>query len=576
MNSGPGPGGAAGPWDRVAIFVQKRRVPILVVATALTALSAAVSPRIETTSDPTAYLPRDRPEVDTWIRMNQRFGVLHTMMIGLEEADAPLTTDGLSRLSRITDGLGKQDGVLLARSLTNVQTLRLGEDGTINAELMVPSIPQDQAGLKKLADRILGDMQVPGALVSRDLKGYMVLIRLDPRKDPRAAARKVRAIVDQERGPMGAFYFGAPFITNMVTHNVYAKLIWIVPIFVVLLFGVLLIRTRNVWSIVLVMFCSGLSLVWWLASMDLAGYALTMTSVNGLLLILVAAALTYARGVQYRLEGRANPLPPTVMVMLVGAVAAFAAVIAFGHLTPVSLPYLARFGEAMAIGMLAVAAVGVMVFLPMVSFLKPVLADRPETNPAVQSRKLYLNLLVFVVMAAIVGSTQIRFAVGLRDLFTDSGEVGRTLAFFDRRFGGDEFIQVDVKGDLRDPAVASRIMRLTDLLEGSGAFADVRSISQVLGFLAHRFSGVHRIPVNGETLNNLWFFLEGSDDVRPMVNDDRNEAMLALRVQSGNQSTSADLVSAVNWAIDGSARKPPASCGPVAPLPPRAHQGRNR
>jgi len=33
-----------------------------------------------------------------------------------------------------------------------------------------------------------------------------------------------------------------------------------------------------------------------------------------------------------------------------------------------------------------------------------------------------------------------------------------------QRFGGSDFIQVDYKGDLKDPAVAARLLRLTDLL----------------------------------------------------------------------------------------------------------------
>lgn len=549
---------APGIWDRMVSFVTRFRGTVLVLAAALTTLTAIISPTIETSSDPTAYLPSDNETVRSWIAMNERFGALHTLMIGLEEPDEPLTSDGLSRVARITDRLNhlRAEGVLLARSLTNVETLQVGSDGTINADLMVPSIPDKPEDLRQLASRILDDMQVPGALISRDLMGYIVLIRLDPRRDSRAVAQLVREAVDEERGPMGAFYFGAPFFTNQVTRQVYAKLPWIVPIFAALLFGMILIRTRSIFAVLLVLFCSGLTLVWWLGFMDLAGYSLTMTSVNGLLLILVLAALVFSRGVQIRLEGGTNPLPSTVMILLGGTVAAFLAVAVFGRLTPVSVPYLARFGEAMAIGGISVAAVGLLAFIPMGSFLSAGLAGKPEPCPTEPDRNRAIALLVAMVLVGGMGSTQLRFAISLDDLFLDSDEVGSMQSFFNRRFGGNEFIQIDVKGNLRDPATVIRLMRLTDLLEGSGVFSDVRSISQVLGFLAHRFNGLHRIPGDGESLNNLWFFLEGSDDVRPLVSDERDEAMLALRVPAGIGATSEDLVSAVKWAIDGSAREP--------------------
>jgi len=546
-------------WDRAASWVVRRRWPVLLLAVAVTALTAVLSPSIETTSDPTAYLPRDREEVLHWLELNDRFGSMHILMVGLEEPDRPFTTDGLTRLARITDRLNelKSEGILLARSLTNVESLSEGEDGTLNASLLVPGIPGSQEGLERLSVRVLEDMQVPGSLVSRDLLGYLILLTLDPNKDMRAVAQKVLDLVEDERGPMEAFFFGAPFFTSRITRQVYAKLPWIVPIFAVLLFGGVLFRTRAIGAVALVLFCSGLALVWWLGFMDLAGYALTMTSVNGLLLILVIGVITFARGAQNRLEGRSTTLPWPTMALLIGTLAAFAVVAVFGRVTPVSLPYLALFGEAMAVGMLALIAMGVLVFIPLGSFLKPSLdVDREQRPPGFNRKRLVLGLACLSAVG-LFGSTQLRFATGLDDLFMKDDDVGSMLSFFDRRFGGNEFIQVDVKGDMRNPANCGRLMRVTDLLEGSGAFADVRSITQVLGFLAHRFSGVHRLPDDAESLNNLWFFIEGSNDVRPLVNDSRDRAMLSLRVPAGNGATSADLVAAVRWAVNGSVRKPP-------------------
>jgi len=562
--STPDNGSAHSAWDRFVGFLVHHRLITLIFAMAVTAMSAAVSPRIETTGDPTAYLPMDRKEVRDWISMNERFGALSMLMVGIEEPGDPLTPDSLARLARITDRLNehKADGILLARSLTNVETLQVGDDGTIHAGLMVPSIPRKDDGIRDLSARILADMQVPGSLVSRDLKGYVILVTPDSRKDLRTVSRLVRDVVEFERGPMQAHYFGAPFISDQVTRQVYAKLPWIVPVFGLLLFGVILLRVRYVKAVFLVLSCSGLALVWWLAFMDIAGYALSMTSVNGLLLLLVVGMLTFARGAQLRLEARRNTLPRPVIIVLSGAFLAFVAVALFGRLTPVSLPYLALFGEAMAIGIVAVSLVGIFVFVPLSSYLDPRLNRRRE-EPAPQiSRKIGSATLLVMLLLGLYGTSNLRFAIGLDDIFLESDAVGTTLSFFDRHFGGNEFIQLDVKGDLRDPAVCARVMRLTDLLEGNGAFSDVRSITQVLGFLAHNFSGSHSIPTDRESLNNLWFFLEGNGDIRPLVTDERDEAMLALRVHAHSPASLKDIVSSVEWAIDSSRDIGTNSAGP--------------
>ena len=140
-----------------------------------------------------------------------------------------------------------------------------------------------------------------------------------------------------------------------------------------------------------------------------------------------------------------------------------------------------------------------------------------------------------------------------QDMFSAHDEVGESLAFFDARFGGSDFLQVDFKGDLADPAVAARLSRLTDLLEGAGDFADVRSVAQILAFLNHGFGDVYRIPSSREGLANLWFFLEGNGDVRNLVTDKHDEAMIVVRVPSHPQKAIGALVAVVNAAVAKSA-----------------------
>jgi len=513
------------PSDRFAEFLERRRLFFLVAAAAITAVAAVRAPTIETSADPTAYLPRSRPDVAFWLDLNARFGALDLLLVGLEEPSEPLTMAGLEQVREVTRRLEdlKAEGVLSARSLANVDTLTADESGTLHAERLIAALPETPEQAERLAARIRQDVQVPGALVSRDLRAYLVLVRVDARRDSRAVARRVEEVVERVPGPLRAFYFGGPFVANLVTRKVYDRLTWLIPLFAALLLLVLAVGVRRPLVIAAVLGCAGASLVWWLGFLRIAGFSLTAHDVNGLLLLLGVATLLYARAADAWLEGR---------VAAIGRLAVLASGIGLllwlldllGPVLPASLPYLGRLGTLLAIGIAAILVLGLFGFWPILTFVRAV----EVAVPVRFSRHRVLAILALLVVG--VSASQARFLSSLGDLFLRSDDVGEALAFFDRRFGGSDFVQVSVRGDLRDPDAVARLHRFTDILQGNPEFSDVRSITQVLGFLAYHFAGRYRIPDDRESLNNLWFFLEGNEDIRALVSPGRDEAMLALRV----------------------------------------------
>jgi hypothetical protein len=545
-------------WDRFGTFVARHRWIFLGLAIGVTALSASFAPSVTMTTDATSYLPNDRPEVLFWRDMTRRFGGFDTLMVGLEEPEKPLTSDGLARLARITDLLAgmKAQGVLNARSVTNLENLREDEEGTLNAEMMIPSIPRSPEGLEALGQRILGDTQVPGVMVSRDLRAYVIILTMDPRQDMGTTANRIMDTVETERGPLNAYYFGAAFVTNQIGKRVYASLSWVVPIFAAGLFLVLLLWLRQPVASLMVLGCSGLPLLWWLGFLRLFDLPVTVAVLNGALLMLPVGAVAFGRAAEARLRGRVAPVSRRTAELLVAAAAAYGVLALLNRTTPDSLPYLAQFGEGMVVGFVAMLVFAIIGATPLLSFLPidPRLPATSRPRRARAGRRTIGIALVFILAgASIFGAWRMEFAVTLRDLFSAREDTGAAVAFFDRRFGGADLIQVSVKGDFKDPAVVQRVMRLTDLLDGTKAFPDVRSIPQVLGFIAKGMAGTYWIPPDRDALATLWTFLEGKADVRPLVNDARDEAMVTLRIPGGGGVPGPALTETVRRTIEASA-----------------------
>lgn len=537
--------------ERAIAWTSENRGPSLFLATIITALCIFAAPGIPFSTDPTEFLPTSDPDVAFWIDSTRTFGALDLLMVGLEERSKPLSTDGLSQLDRITKRLeeSKGEGVLLARSLMNVSSLEEADDGALNAGLLVSSIPRTEKKRNELARRLRDDRNVMGALVSNDLVGYFILVKPDPRKDSLEVAKLVMEIVEKERGPLKACYFGAPFISNLVTREVFLKLPWLVPLFGICLFAVPMIMLRRRYAaIIVVLLSSGVSLLWWLGLLRLGGFVLSATAMNAALAVLVAAAIVYSQAAERRLDSGDSGNFPSKYLLLLGLAA-----LASGALMPSSLVYLAHFGRAFAFGMLAVALFGLIGFAPLLTYLQP--GAMEDVKPARIQRisgNAYRGLLIGLIVIGFLGAAQLRFLVTPASIFSDDDDVGRALSFFDRRFGGSDFLQIHAKGDLKNPSNLAQLMRVTDLLEGSGAFSDVRSAAQLVGFLGEQFGGVYRIPRSREALDNLWFFLEGNEDLLSMATADRDETMMAARIPGGSDLKSETWIGIAEKAVGDS------------------------
>jgi uncharacterized protein len=520
-------------WEALCAKVVRRRRVALLVAGAATIASAVLLRSFSLSLDPAEVFPRSSSGTSFWLDLSRRFGALDTLLVGLEEPQEPLTIDGLKRLARITNRLGelKAKGVLEVRSLTNVASMRAGAEGSIEADLLIPAIPEDSAALAALSTRIAADPQISGALISRDQFGYLVLLRADPRRNSTEIARLVRDVVDAERGRLKAHYFGAAFFASGVRGDVIrslSRLGWAIPAFfaVVLLTFLFSVRRSSVMAVVLV--SGGLSVVWTLGMVVGFGVRLGQISVAAVAAAGALAVASFARGLERRRPGAlADALPWSVL----------AGVLAVG-LSGVALSwtrstFLAPLGTVIALSAIAITLAGILCFVPVATALpSSAQAQRPVSNRGRLHRGVSRAAALLVLASGGWAATHVEVAATPRALFGEYGSAARTLTFFDRRFGGADVVQVSFRGDLRDPGIAARLMRLTDLLEGDGAFSDVRSGSQVLGFLSQEFGGVYRIPTGREALGALWFFLEGNPDLRSLVTDARDEAMIALRVSS--------------------------------------------
>ncbi len=552
---------------------KRRRVPpltnwlLLGTAAVLVVLSVRWVPSFPLSANMTELLPTDDPAVDYWHDLNHRFGTMEMLLVGLEEPAEPLCPHSLKRLQRITrrleDNLG--NGLLTVSSIMNLETLRLDEEDTVHAEWLVPEIPESPEEIQALKQRILNDPQVPGAFVSRDLSAYLIVARADPARDLEETARRVLDIVEEERGPMASVAFGAPFISSQIASQVAGRLWGLIPAFVLLLVLPLAVWCRR-WRITAVILGgAGTALLWWMALLGVLGVELAATTSGAALVILAVAVATYARMAEWE-QGPMYPRGFTLGLMLLAAAAGFLLLGTASRLGWVpglaSLEYLAQFGVVAAMGVGVVAVSALLVVAPLLSWGRCANTDPPghspggpvPSNTCSKGRQRLMGVLfVLVLCSGLLAASQIRFLLSPRDLFSPSDAPGQAIAFLDEHFGGADVLQIGIRGDFTQPPACARTQRLSDLLEGQPLFSDVRSVSQILAMLNHRFDGVYRIPSNPEALSNLWFFLEGNNEILPLIQEDRQGAVVAARITPGASGSADEWAQRARRAVEQSA-----------------------
>ena len=534
------------PWIELYEFLTRRRLIVLTLSLVTAGICTFAAPTIPFITDPAASLPGDSPAVQHWVDMSRRFEAFHTLMVGLEEPGEGLSREGLAALDAITESVDqeKEIGVRQARSLTNMVTSSRDPDGGIEMGPAVAALPENPEDRKALHETIRNDSNLRGAFVSPDGRAYLVIIQLDPdRADPEARAR-IREIVEQHRGPLKAVYYGALFVGDAISARLADRAPRLVAVGAVLFLVPLFLIGWRVLSIFVVLLSTGVSVLLWFGLLEVFGVsACPGTGLAALPVVAVAVAL-FARAAEERISASPGagtpPLARRALLMTAGAALALAGV-AFVTPSPVS-----EFASAAAVGMIAVLAAALLVFVPASSFLRP--GTRSPGRATGRARPIIAVILGFAVLGVgILGATQCRFRSLPRHLFFKEDPVGRALTFFDTHFGGADLLQIHAEGDFSRPEDMARLLRLSDCLEGE-LFSDVRSLGQVIAFLNQSFGGEYRIPKEPEALGNLWFFLAGNNDIRSLVVEDRSEAMVVARIPAKRMDNLEEIILAARRA----------------------------
>jgi predicted RND superfamily exporter protein len=156
-----------------------------------------------------------------------------------------------------------------------------------------------------------------------------------------------------------------------------------------------------------------------------------------------------------------------------------------------------------------------------------------------------------ILALCVAGMPFLKREVNILSYFKTGTDIHLAEEMMRQRFGGSITVQVLVRGDIRDPDVLRRMKAMEESLRSRPDLHNVSSIVEIVEAMNDAITDVRALPDRRDQVDNLWFLLEGDEQITQMVNPDASEALISATIEGLNSRDLADLVSDVGaWAAE--------------------------
>ncbi len=537
-----------------------------IVLALLVAVSAWLIPgvqQLQHDDDVLAFLPPEHPDVVTFREVADKFGMLEVALVGLE----PPEGDNLFDPARIEQmrAIGKQieiaPGVLLVLSLPDFPQAKVVSDTLVVAQLVPDEMSSGKspATPEEIAARVLADDNAVGNLVSPEGTAAAVLAFLQTNTGEgraQARAQTLGAIRDavQEHWDGKAYFGGAPFIETTASTASREDIERLSPIVIGVLVVVSALLLRSVTAAVLNLLMTGLGVALIVGAHGRFGEPFTIvSSTTPVMMVALGGAFGMHILAGYQ---RAQGTPPeraaatlrelTKPVILSGVTTA----IAFFALVVMPQVPMQRFGIVAGLAMLLLLALALLVMPALLAVLPArLLPSRP--NPELPLRRIPPLWLVagLAVAGGALGAWRLQADPDTNNVFDDDSEPKAAAAFFDRHFGGSQFLQIAIEADLNDPVVLRQIRSIGDEVEAVEGVAEIRSLVEPVGIVAEGFGGRRGIPSDKKRTQRVVSNLADHPAMKQLMTTESDGAIIHVKLSTADSQALVTTTEAVRTIV---------------------------
>ncbi len=562
------------PAEAIHPIVRARWI-VLAVFAALCAWLVPGVGSLQHDDDVLAFLPPDHPDVVAFNEVADRFGMLEVALVGLRSDGTDLLQpESTEQVRALGVSVSELPGVRLVLSYPDLPDPKV-EGDTLVVEPLVPKGTTDAVEIRQ---RVLGNHNAVGNLVSKDGTAAVLLVYMLPSDDATTRSEQlqgIRALVEAQWS--GESHFGGgPFAQSAAAQSSRADIERLSPavIGVLVLTSALLLGSLSGAALNLVVTALGVGLV--IGAHGRFGEPLTIvSSTTPVMMVALGGAfgMHIISGYQRQVGTPVQRASATIRELLVPVVlSGITTATAFFALLVMPQVPMQRFGVVAGLGVLLLLMLALFV-LPALLSLLPARALPTRTESRIRlpwMPPLWLLGLVSVVCAALAAT--LSPDADTRNVFDQDSEPARADRFLSDNFGGSQFVQIAIEGDLQEPAVLRAIRSVTEPLARLEGIAEVRSLLGPVAMLTEGFGGREGIPSTPGRARRVVSNLADQAPMAQLMTPDQAGAIVHVKLAPGSseemQASTAEIRAVVEQAraqlVDGSVRVASSSVPAVA------------
>ncbi len=528
-------------------FIIKNRVWIIIAIIIITVFFALSALKLNIDSDVLNTLPKDDINVQTFNYIGDTFNGNHIAIIVIE--GNIISNSILKNIHMLTDSLNIMDfGSII--SLTSITDIR-NNKGILEIGPLIDrdELPLNSDELDSLTTYIKNNDDYKGTIISSDMQSSLLLIKLSPLVDKTIAAEQIESITNHFF-PENTRFGGHPFLIKDINIAIVKDLKLLIPILCFLIIAVLGISFRSFRGIALPLLSVAISIIWTIGLMALLNKPFTLIS-NIIPVVLLAVGSAYSIHLlsrynedsncgKARIEHTEYSFSHVVLPIILAGLTTFIGFISF--IFGSFLLMIRDFGIFASIGVLFALLISITLTPAILSFL-PNKKKQGEIvfTPINHLNRFIVRHPVYVLMAGMIiamimfsGLFFIERKVDIADYFDKDTYTSQSAMLIREKFGGSDYIQILVQGNLRDSTNLAKMDVLVNRLKKEKDIHNVSAISEIIKKMNSIVEGKKIIPSNRK-IGNLIFLLEGDNIIANLINTQFNEGLVQASFENGMQ-----------------------------------------
>lgn len=537
--------------DKFSAFIIKARWLIIVFVLAVSVLLGFQIPKVTINSDVINSLPATDKDAVLMKKIGAQFGGNRMGMV-IIDCENVFTTEVLKHIQQITDTLTFIKGINSVTSLTNATSIKsTGEGMEIGRLVDEYNMPETQEDLSALKENVLSDSRYTGTLVSADGTASIVIFSISEDADIQKMPLLVQEKINSLQLPERIYYAGSPMLVTSIANLIAADLKLLFPIALLVIAIVLFISFKSWRGVVFPLLVCIIAIDWVIGIMALLGFNMSMVS-NNIPIVLLAVGSAYSIHVLHwighvKAENRKKAVAIALASVAIPVVLAALTTMA-GFLSFIFGSYLKMirdFGLFTALGTFFSLLLSLF-FVP--ALLTAFSSDKKtgnDTGEQIISKSLIhkyflvplqhllynypkqiIGTWLVVAVLAIFGITLITRNVDVRNYFRKDNPTRIAEDIMTRKFGGTKPVFVHFSGDILSPELLNTMLRMEEYMKKSPEIVSTQSVAGLIADINGAFGESRKIPDEKEMVEQLWFLLDGNENIQKLVNPELNEAII--------------------------------------------------